>query len=436
MTQQQDIEAASGDPARLEQLYRSAREAGREADFREALRHCAEASPGDVLFEAWAHRLDVPVVKKEAAGGDRRWLPLIGGSVALGVLSALLAGGQPPVPAPGEATTLFWVSWGPMMALGLLAYLAWVQRAKENVTRYAVAAVAVVVLALYVGLVLSPRTGDVAELTAVHLPLLCWAIVGAALCFGYRDPERQAYGFLVKSVESVLTGGIFFGAGVLFIGLTVGIFKVLGIALPEEELVVVVAWGVGAIPLLAVGSAFDATRTPAAQDEQAGMARTLRILARLILPLALGVLVVYVLWFIPVYFLKAFEEREVLLVYNATIVAILVLLTVVVSGPLDAGRGSLLRYGVLALGALTLILNAYALAAVAGRALDAGLTPNRLAVIGWNVTTLLILSTVGLRLWKHRLQPWLPVFRASMGMVAGLAAVWGVLLLLLLPLFP
>jgi hypothetical protein len=361
---------------------------------------------------------------------------MIGGGVLLGVISAVLAGGKPPVPAPGEASDVFWVSWGPLMALGLLAYLAWVQRATENVKRYAVAAVAVVALALYVGLVFGGETGDVADLTAVHLPLLCWAIVGTALCFGYRDRERQAYAFLVKSVESLLTGGMFFGAGVVFIGLTVGIFKVLGIQLPEEELIVVVAWGVGAIPLLAIGSAYDATRAPAMQDENAGMTRTLRILTRLILPLALGVLVVYVLWFIPVYFWKAFEEREVLLVYNATIVAILILLTVVVSGPVDAGRGSFLRYAVVALGALTLILNAYALAAVISRALDAGITPNRFAVIGWNVTTLLILGSVGVRLWVHRGQFWLPVLRESMGRFVTLAAIWAVVLLVVLPMFP
>jgi hypothetical protein len=428
-----NIMAATGDPAGLERLYRTAQSEGNEPAFRDALRQCAEAQPGDVLLQAWAHRLDV-AVGLTASGGDRRWLPLIGGSVTLGVLSAILAGGKPPVPAPGEANEVFWVSWGPLMALGLLAYLAWVQRATENVKRYAVAASAVVALALYVGLVFGGETGDVPDLVAVHLPLLCWAIVGVALCLGYQHPERQAYGFLVKSVESVLTGGIFIGAGVLFVGLTVGIFKVLGIDLPEEELIVVVAWGIGTIPLLAIGSAYDATRSPSMQDENAGLTRTLRILTRLILPLALGVLVVYVVWFIPAYFWKAFEEREVLLVYNATIVAILILLTVVISGPLDAGRGSFLRYAVLALGALTMILNAYALAAVVSRALDAGLTPNRFTVIGWNLTTLAILVSSGVRLWIHRALPWMPVLRTSIGFVAGLAAVWTVVLLLVLPL--
>lgn len=437
MTIKQDIEAASGDPARLEHLFRSARAEGAEAEFREAVRQTEEEHPRDLLLKAWAHRLDLaPEYEASDSTRNRHWWVIIGASVLLGIVSALLANGKPPIPDPTEANILFWVGWGPLVAVGLLAYLAWAGRTTKDVARYGAAAIAVVVMALYVGLTVGGRTDDVAILGALHLPFVSWAVVGAALCLGFRNPENQAYAYLVKSVETVLTGGIFFGAGLIFVGLTYGIFAVLGIELPEEDLVVVAAWAVGAIPLLAIGSVYDASASPTAQDWHAGMTRTLRILTRLLLPLALGVLLVYVLWFIPVYFHKPFEEREVLIVYNATILAIMVLLTVVVSGPVDAESvrwGSLFRYGVLGLGALTLILNVYALAAVVSRAIDAGMTPNRFAVIGWNITTLIILASAGVRLWKARRQPWLPVFREAIGLLAPLAAVWAVALLIALP---
>lgn len=439
MTLKDDIETLMGDPAGLECLYRSIQAEGNEAEFREALRQCEEEHPGDVLLEAWARRLDLPVEKEDDDNGhNRHWWTVIGASALLGVGSALLAGGKPPVPIPGEGGPLFWVGWGPLVALGLLAYLAWAEQSAKNSARYAVAAVVVILAALYARLTIGTRTDDVALLGALHLPFVCWAAVGAALCLGYPNPARQSFAYLVKSTEAVLTGGIFFGAGLVFVGLTYGIFEVLGIELPQEDLQVIVAWGVGAIPLLAIGSVYDTTTSPAAQDWQSGLTRTLRILTRLLLPLALGVLLVYVLWFIPVYFRKPFEEREVLLVYNVTILAILVLLTIVVSGPVDARlaeRGSLFQYAVLGLGALTLILNAYALAAVASRALEAGLTPNRLAVIGWNVTTLLILASAGVRLWMKRGQSWISVMRESIGLLAPLAAVWAALLLIVLPFF-
>ena len=440
MTLKHDIEAATGDPAGLERLYRSSRAEGNEAAFREALRQCEEEHPSDVLLEAWVHRLDLTEEGEEKDGGhDRHWWTVLGASVLLGVVSALLARGKPPVPVPEAGNVLFWVGWGPLVAVGLLACLARADRSTKRLMRYAVAAVVIVLLTLYTGLTIGDRTDDVAVLGAIHLPFLSWAVVGAALCLGYPNPARQSFAYLVKSVETVLTGAIFFGAGLVFVGLTYGIFAVLGIELPEEALQVVAAWAVGAVPLLALGSVYDATASPAAQDEDAGLACTLRILARLLLPLALGVLVVYVLWFIPAHFRKPSEERDVLIVYNATILALMVLLTVVVSGP--AGERSvkwqsLFWYAVLGLGGLTLILNVYALAAVAHRTLDFGLTPNRFAVIGWNVTTLLMLASVGGRLWEDRRQSWTCVFRESIGLLATLAAVWAVSLLMALPFFP
>jgi hypothetical protein len=300
-----------------------------------------------------------------------------------------------------------------------------------------VAAVAAVLLAaLYVGLRLGDQTGDAARMAALHLPFVAWAAVGAAVCLGHPNPARQCFAFLAKSVETVLTGAVFFGAGLLFVGLTSGIFSVLGIKLPEEDLRVVAAWAVGAVPLLALGTVYDPAVSPLAQDWNSGLMRTLRILARLLLPLALGVLLVYVLWFIPSYFRKAFEERDVLMAYNATILAILVLLTLVVSDPVEertAGQRSLVRSAVVGLGALTWILNVYALAAVAGRVLESGLTPNRFAVLGWNVTTLLMLTSAAVRLWSVRRQPWAAAFREAIGRFAPLAAVWAVALLIVLP---
>ncbi len=434
-----NIEAATGDPAGIERLFREAQAEGVEIAFREALRECAGERPDDVLLEAWLHRLDLPVrAVSHPAGQDRRWWTVIGASVLLGIGSALLSRGKLPAPIPGEADALFWVGWGPLVALGLLAYLAHSRRSGDVRMRYGIAAAAVVLVALYTGLTMGDRADDAGFLAAIHNLFICWAAVGTALCLCSPDPARQVYAFLVKSVEIVLTGGIFFGAGLMFVGLTYGIFSVLGIELPEENLRLVAAWGVGAIPLLAIGSVYDAASSPVAQDWRAGLTRTLRTLARLLLPLALGVLLVYVLWFIPVYFRQPFEEREVLIVYNVTIMAVMVLLAVVASGSLDeqlARQKSPLRYGVMGLGGLTLILNVYALAAVAARTVEFGLSPNRFAVLGWNVTTLLILGFVGVRLWRARRQLWMTVFRESIGRVVPLAAIWALLLLIALPLF-
>lgn len=445
MTLRSQIEKAGGDAAGLERLYRQALVAGNEAAFKEMIGQCAGEHPEDILFSAWTHRLDVqsPPLGAGAKGQTvnqsqtRRWWTAVATSVVLGVVYALFARDKPPIPIPSEADPLFWIGWGPLTALGILFYLAMVDRSGKRTYRYAGLAVTVIPIAVYTAVTAWSRTDDIAILSALHLPFVAWAAIGAALALGHPDPARQCYAYLVKSVETVLAGAIYFAAGVIFLGLTYGIFAVLGINLPQDGLQAAAAWGIGAIPVLALASVYDPTAAPVAQDWTTGLTRILRILTQLTLPLTLSVLVVYVFWFVPAYFWRPFQEREVLIVYNATILAILVLLTVVVSGPVGERsplQDTLLRYAVLALGVLILLLNVYALAAIASRTSEFGLTPNRYAVFGWNIVTLLMLAVVGIRLWRGRLDPWVYIFRESIARVSVLAVAWVLWVLVGLPL--
>ena len=439
MNLKSQIEGARGDAAGLERFYKQALVAGNEAAFKEAIGRCAGEHPENVLFSAWAYRLDVlppPVVAPEGQiVNSRRWWAAVATSVVLGVVYALFARNKPPIPIPGEADPLFWIGWGPLTALGILFYLVMVDRSERRLYRYA--GLAVIPIAVYTAMTAWSRTDDIANLSALHLPFVAWAAIGAALTLGHPDPARQCYAYLVKSVETVLVGGIYFGAGAIFLGLTYGIFAVLGIKLPQDVLQTVAAWGIGAIPVLALTSVYDPMAAPVAQDWATGLTRILRILTQLILPLALGVLLVYVFWFVPAYFWRPFQEREVLIVYNATILAILVLLTVVVSGPVDERsprQDTILRYAVQALVGLILFLNVYALAAIASRTINFGLTPNRYAVFGWNIVTLLMLAVVGIRQWRGRSDPWVHIFRESIARVSVLAVAWALWVLIGLPL--
>jgi hypothetical protein len=245
----------------------------------------------------------------------------------------LFARGKPPIPVPGKADSLFWIGWGPTTALGILFYLAIVDRSVKHAYSYASLAASVILIAAATAVIAWNRTDDIGILCALHLPFVAWAAVGAAVTLGQPNPFRQYYAFFVKSVETVLTGGIYFAAGLIFLILTHGIFTVLGLKILQSLLLTIAAWGIGAIPVLALASIYDPRSAPVAQDWTTGVTHILRIITQLILPLALGVLVVYILWFIPAYFWRPFQERGALIVYNVTILAILALLTVVVSSP-------------------------------------------------------------------------------------------------------
>lgn len=428
----------------METLYRQVLEAGNEPAFKEAIKLCVREDPGNLLLSAWACRLDLQDRSHSVAGAEsqsvnqsqtRRWWAAVSTSVVMGVLYALLARGKPPVPIPGEADPLFWIGWSPLTALGILFYLSMVDRSRRRF--YGYAGLAVIPVAVVVAVIIWGRLDDITVLSALHLPFIGWAAIGAALTIARPYPARQCYSYLVKSTETLLAGGIYLAAGAIFMGLTYGIFAVLGINFPEDNLQTVAALGIGAIPVMAMASVYDPSAAPAEQDWATGLIRILKIVTKIILPLAIGVLAVYLFWFIPAYFRRPFDEREVLIVYNASIMAILVLLTVVVSGPFDelsGRRDNIFRYAVLVLLGLTLLLNVYALAAITSRAINLELTPNRYVVLGWNIVTLFMLAVVGFRQWRGRPDRWIFNFRESIARAAVLAVVWILWVLVTLPL--
>ncbi len=251
MSLKSQIEGAMGDAGGLERLYRQAVAAEDEPAFIEVIGQCAGEHPEDILFSAWACRLNVqsPADAEMSEGQivkesqTRHWRTAVATSVVLGILYALFAGDKPPVPDPGEARPLFWIGWGPLTALGVLFFLGSVERTAERIRRYGGPSVAVILIAVYSALIAWDRTDHIATLIAFHLPFVAWAAVGVGLTLGRPDPARQCYAFFIKTVEAILTGGIYFGAGVIFLGLTYGIFSVLGIKLPQDGVRTIAASG-------------------------------------------------------------------------------------------------------------------------------------------------------------------------------------------------
>ena len=226
--------------------------------------------------------------------------------------------------------------------------MATVDYASGRIPHYLVAAGLVSLMAIAAALIRWEETDHQATLIALHLPFLAWGCVAASVTLGRSNVSRQFYGALLKSSETALTGGVFFGDALLFGGLTHGIFSVLSIKFTEDFVRVVATFGIGVIPILSLASVYDPTRLPGQQKWETGLSRVLRILTRLLLPLALGVLAVYLFWFIPSYFWRPFEEREVLIVYNASIMAVLALLASTVAGSdkqQSAKEDTALRFG-------------------------------------------------------------------------------------------
>lgn len=435
------IQEASSDAAALERFYREAVSSGREESFRDTIAAVIEEKPATPLLASWGYRLEIlpldftgqvaattpGTVELERSRSARSWALAVGISVVLGLVWVLLAGGEQATPFPNPDRPWFWLGWAPATAVGILAYLVFAGDSLRLLKRHGAAAAMALVLAIPASWPVWHRADDVAILTALHLPLLVFLILGGAVTGGLAGQSKAWFSYIVKSAEILLTAAIYLVAGGIFGGLTFGIFAVLGVELPPTFVQRVMNFALGLIPLLAVASVYDPRMSPATQDVSQGPIRLLRLFARLLLPAVVLVLAMYVLWFVPQYFWRPFRERDVLVVYNLTIAAILGLMAVAVPQPrerLGEEWQRWLRYVIVTAGVLTTALNGYALAAVLSRTFHFGITPNRITVIGWNVVTLLVLLNVLVTQLRQRSDDWAASFEAAIVRPVPIAAIW------------
>jgi len=139
---------------------------------------------------------------------------------------------------------------------------------------------------------------------------------------------------------------------------------------------------------------------------------------------------------IPFNFAQPFVQRDVLIIYNVVLFAVMGLLVGVTPlTPRDYSPRymALLRAGILALAALVLLVSVYALAAILYRTVGNQLTMNRAVVIGWNsinIALLIVLLYVQLR---RRRAAWVDALHVTARLGTTAYVVWGTALVLLLP---
>jgi len=398
MTYLEKIREFAREPEQLELAYQAAVKAGERSAFAEAVQLAHTEDSGNLLYSAWYYRL------LHAAGRVIAW----SWAVPLAILNGLL---------------LWWLSDEQRFVLQIVNPFSGIQeRADMPVVLLLGAAVAATIVILFlaaagerqwrrlVGIVLGltgvtayvlyfyPHIGtslyqeQYLALMPMNLGLLAWAGIGIYALGGHWDAGNR-FAFLVKSLEFLIVGGLFGAILLLFTGVTFGLFNALGIDPPEAIIRLFIAGGVGMVGVLAVAMAVEPGVAPRQQPFDEGLSRLIALLLRLLLPLAVLVLTIFV-FFIPANFWRPFENREVLIAFNALLFAVIALLVGVVPlahGDLNERLWHWLWRGLLALTVLSLLVGIYALAAILYRTLLDRLTPNRLTFVGWNVINIGVL---------------------------------------------
>jgi hypothetical protein len=428
----EQIRSGHNDPASLENLYQAALQAHEADQFTASLLTCYQESPSNLLYAAWFYRLQA-APREEPAGRNINWKAAVPLSVALGLILWILS--DPRFQLPNDVPYLG-LMWAPIVSCFVIAFLTVTNR--QYTIRSLLISIAIIWAILYVTLFTkSPGRFRYRDLMALHLPLLAWIGVGASI-LGSRSDHQNRFAFLSKSIEVFVTGGIFIIAGGVFVAITFGMFDALNISIPDTITRLLLAGGGGLVPVLAVASVYDPLVRPADQIFEQGVGKLISTLTRILLPLTLLVLVVYLI-FIPFNFMEPFNERDVLIVYNAMLFAIMVLLvgvTPVRESHLPQLHRTALRRGVLAVAILAVLISLYALSATLHRTLtdDLGLSMNRLTIIGWNSINIGILSLLIYRFYKRGPQEWVRSLQSTFGLGAIAYVVWTIFLILAIPL--
>jgi hypothetical protein len=441
MSYHDTVRALAQNAEQLEQTFHLALEAGETDAFKQAIDDSYRHAPENLLYAAWFHRL------KHAAAQAKGYAIAWGWVIPLAILNGLL---------------FWWLSddrfmiqiasfWGigrdfapavfllaaPLSAVFVLVYVAVAGGKRWGLS----ALTGLVVLAggAYVLLTYSqagpvPFQQQYLTLAAIHLPLLAWAAVGAFLIARHRDPFSR-FSFLLKSLEVFIVGGLFLIAGGLFTAITVGLFQALNVEFPEVVQRLFLAGGAGMIPVVAAAVIYNPAAPPAGQAFDEGLSKLVALLMRILLPLTFLVLLVY-LAFIPFNFRAPFDNRDVLIIYNGMLFAVVALLvgaTPVSLAGVSSRLARWMRLGISTVAALALIVSLYALAAIVYRTALDRLTPNRLTFIGWNVVNIGLLCLVLFFQARAKVGRWLQgLYRAySAGTLAY--TIWTLAVILALP---
>lgn len=430
-----EIRAAESNPQQLEEIYQLARQSDQAEAFRNALIARYEAAPENVLLAAWYYRLQNGVEETRKSAGRTNWLIAVPLSILTGLIFWALSDVEN-LKVHGLAPhLLLW--WSPVATMGALIYMA--VTAGTQLTRALVLGVSALVATLY-SIVIAPTfdqewaSEQYLIVAAIHIPLLCWAALGVMALRG-RSDAADRFAFLIKSIEVAIVAGLYLLAGIAFGGITIGMFDALSVELPEVLLRLIAAGGFGLLPVLALATVYDPAAAPSAQDFDQGLSRLVATLMRLLLPLTLLVLVIYLL-VIPFNFMAPFENRDVLIVYNAMLFAIVGLLvgtTPIRRNDLPLKLQRVMRNGIVAVAGLAVLVSIYALTAVVHRTLQGELTLNRLTVIGWNTINIGILVTVIVTQLRAGIDDWIGTLQSVFSRAAVAYLAWSIFLLVFSP---
>jgi|LULL01.1.fsa_nt_gb hypothetical protein len=396
-------------PERLEEMYQND-----PTGFRVSLKEASTKAPDSLVLRAWTARLkrgEETAPKKEK--GDTLWIA-IAIAVAVGLLFRL--------PSNWLDGEWFYPRLGPLIIiLGPISYF--LLRNREQRLAQMTAGVAVLT-AVYAIFLPDPETSDSAAMALIHVPAMFALMLGAAFLGESKQITGERTRFVSYLGELVVLTVVVGLGGLVLSGLTIMLFSLIGMEIEEWFMENIGLACAAAVP---VGATY-------LFDNVLGRKSTIApALARVFSPLFLVMVTAYLIAAL-VQTQNPFIDRDFLIVFNGLLLLVLGITVFSLVGRKEPAVGWL-DYVNVALVAVTLMINSVALSAILFRLVSFGFTPNRVVVLGANITILIHLVHIFRSyLTSVRRRDGFPTIDAVIGTYLPVYSAWAAIVLFVLPL--
>ena len=253
----------------------------------------------------------------------------------------------------------------------LITYLS--LRHKFNIytwlTYLAISSIPIVFLNLIPG-------GDYSDtffLSSTHSLFFLLSVCGLVYIGGIRSNNNKRVDFLHYCGDLIIMSGLLLISGGVFTAITIGLFELIGFNIEDFYFENVVVWGLPAIPLIASYLIY---------NNEDLVSKISPIIAKIFTPFVF--LILFIFSFAIIFSDKnILVDRELLLMFNIIIIAVLALILFSLSHISSSNKFQFILLFCLSLVSIT--DNLIVLFAISSRLLEFGITPNRLALTGLNL---------------------------------------------------
>ena len=253
----------------------------------------------------------------------------------------------------------------------LITYLS--LRYKFNLYRWLIYLVISFITIIFLNLIPGGDNSDTFFLSSTHSLFFLLSICGLAFIGGIRGNNNKRVDFLHYCGDLIIMSGLLLLSGGLFTAITIGLFQLIGFHIEDFYFENVVVWGLPAIPLIASYLIF---------NNEDLVSKISPIIAKIFTPFVF--LILFIFSFAIIFSDKnILVDRELLLMFNIIIIAVLALILFSLSHISSSNKFQFVLLFCLSLVSIT--DNLIVLFAISSRLLEFGITPNRLALTGLNL---------------------------------------------------